>query len=401
MTKQDFGYMDFLKNSPLVDPKAFAKADDPLLSSTTAAWSVIYGQTVWVWANRQANFFGAIRKVPWQGSGVRVATSDPTNWTLGVGEEDTLTDAVKPTYALMKYPLKQVMTKIQYSRKQQLLSHAGDDSIPTPEQIRKDSAEGHILGINKMMLQNAELAAAGAAAVYDGSNPIYNGSSWVGTNIEALDRIISGDQEEGDLGGTHNGWYDPWDGSSYNRDAGTTYNAVVYNGDGTTTSAFTADSTLSLDAIDAMLYQCKKNGLKTENAFFLTGYSTYRRWKNLIDPKQRFVNPVNVTQDVNGVRTQRGVEGGFTVSSYENIPIILDQNCPYDAGALDKIFLIDQEHVFLRVMTPTIFVDNAWPNMIYRSAAWIKALEHESFFLTEGELVCTRFNTSGKVAALK
>ena len=395
MNDRFFGYEKLFNRSPTVDPR-FKKVDAPLLESTTAAHNIIYGATIWTWANRQCNAFAALKKVPWVGGGVRVATGDPATWATGLGEEGDvqLTDSVMPTYAYMKYGLKQIITKLQYSRKQLVLSKAGDDSIPTPEQLRRDCGEGHALGLNKMIMYNCETAAAALTADNTGT-----------AGLEFLDRIISADAEEDDLGGTYNHAYDPFvdGGGTYDRDSGTTHDSVVVHGDGTLcyqtgNPLFTTDATLTLDAIDTLYSNCRKNGLRTENAFWLTGWDTYMRWKNLIDPKQRFVDPVNVQFSVNGAQTEVGAKGGFTTSSYYNIPIIIDQNCPTDT--ISKIFLIDQSSVFLRIATPTILVDSEFPLIATRTTQK-KLLEYESFYLTEGELACTRFNTSGKLSALK
>jgi hypothetical protein len=394
--KPDDSYLRFFKQSWVYEElKKFTKADAPLLSSTTAAWNVIYGQAVWTWANRQANLYGALPKVPWTSSGVRVATADPATWTTGITEEQTLPESIRPTYAYMKFPLKQLLTVLQYSRKQLILSQKGDDSIPTPEQLQRDGAQGHIKGLNKMLNSNAETEAGAATANNDGIE-----------SLESIDRVISCGAEEADLGGTHDGWYDPWDGSSYNRDGAVVHDAVVVHGDGTLcygslpSVAFGTDATFGLDALDTLYLNCRKNGLEPENAFFYTGWDTYMRWKQLIDPKERFFDPVRVNFDVNGVRTERGVEAGMLVSSYYNIPIIVDADCPTDAG-ISKVFLLDKSSLFLRIATPPTLFDTNWPPMLYRSAAWVKALEYESFWLTEGELCCTRFNTNGKLCALK
>jgi hypothetical protein len=410
---EDFGYEMFLKNSQKLSQKGmgffgvnrrlqtplgkeFAKANAPLLSSTTAAWNVVYGRMVWNWTNRQVNAWSALAKQKWTSSGVRVSTSDPATWTHGLTEEETLGDSVKPTYAYLKFPLRQLVTRIGYSRKQAILSGSGDDSIPTPEQLRKDAGEGHLLGVNKLMiLANAETAAGAASAHYAG-----------GKIMEAFDRLISCNAEENDLGGTHNGWYDPYDGSSYDRDSGTTHDAVVFHADGTNcyqtgNPAFGTDASFDIGVIDDLYRVCMDNGLKTENGFWLTGRDTYMRWKQWVEPKERFFDPVQVQLGVGGARTVTGTKAGFLVSSYYNMPIIIDQNCPKDT--ISKIFLIDRAHMFLRIATPTIFINNTFPAYIDDSGgggAGLK-LTHDAFYLTEGELCTTRYNTQGKISALK
>ena len=395
MKNYDFEYEKFVKQSPTLKP--FVKADAPLLSSTTAAFNQVYGRAVWCWVNRTPSLWSALMKQTWENSGIRVITADPT-WTAGIAEDATLADSVKPTYAYMKFPLRQMMTKFQYSRAQMILSK-NDDSIATPQQLVKDAAEGHIAGLETLIQKNAETEAGGASAIYAGG-----GSN--GYQPESIDRIISADAEEDDLGGTHNGWYNPWDGSSYDRDSGTTHDAVVVHGDGTLcyktgNPAFGTDATLSLDALDTLYLNCRKNGLDPRNAFFYTGWDTYMRIKQLIDPKERFVDPTRVSFTVNGVRTERGAEAGMLVSSYYGIPIIVGAKCPTDT--ISKIYLIDQSSIFMRVATPPTLFDSEFPTSasVDAGATWTKKLNYESFWLTEGNLVATRFNTSGKLCALK
>jgi hypothetical protein len=246
------------------------------------------------------------------------------------------------------------------------------------------------------LLANAETVAAdsGAAAANTAGVSLF----------EALDRIISCDAEEDDLGGTHDGWFDPWVGSAtVDRDSGTTYDAVVVHGDGTLcyqtgTPAFGTDATLTLDAKDTLLQNCLKNGLDKSNAFWLTGWDTYFRLKQLYEVKERYMNPMKVTYSVNGVQTQNGSDVGFGIASMDDIPIIIDQQCPSDT--ISKLYLVDKSNIFLRVATPTVAVNLGYPAFSTISSL-AQRLGYGEVLLTEGELVATRFNTSGKLCALK
>lgn len=405
MNDKSFGYYDLLRGSiddgilKLVDDDqfkmAFKKDDAPLVSTTTAAYNVVYGEYVWVWTNMYAPTIGALSKQPWKGSGVRVKTANSSTLVSGLTETEAIPASTLPTYAYIKYPLRQMLTRLDYSRKQYVLSKSGDDTIPTPEQLRRDKAEEHALGLNNALLANAETAAAAASANYDG-----------GKVFESLDRLISCDAEEDDLGGTtYGGWYDPYDGSSYDRDSGTTHDSVVVHGDGTLcyqtgNPTFTTDATFTLEALDTLYLNCRKNGLAVENAFWLTGWDTYMRIKQLYgDPKERFFDPTTVSFTVNGVRTEQGIEGGRTVSSYYGIPMIVDPNCTKDT--ISKVFLIDKSAVFMRVATPTVYLDFGFPAFSTISSALGQRLGYGAIFLTEGEIAVTRFNTSGKLCALK
>ncbi len=407
----DFGYTELLRygvnkmkdseyaasllgNVAIKEVDQFAKTDDVWLqTSTTGAVNPIYGAAVYSYVNNQANFFAALAKQPWVNSGIRIKTANPSTTITGMGETDALPASTLPTYALLRFPLKQMATRMDWTAKMQRVSASGDDTIPTPSQLQQDVAEAHALGLNTSLLSNAETEAANATANYAGVSV-----------FESIDRIISADAEEDDLGGTHSNWYDPYiTTATIDRDSDTTYDSVVVHGDGTLcyqtgNPTFTADATLTLDAKDVLLQNCLKNGLKKENAFWLTGWDTYFRLKQLYEVKERYMNPVNVSFSVNGVQTQSGQPVGFGVPSMDDIPIIIDQNCPKDT--ISKLFLIDRSNIFLRIATPTTAIDLGYP-AFSTSTSLAQRLGYGKVLLTEGEIVCTRFNTSGKLCALK
>jgi len=391
-----YGYNELMENSLQKDLgffgwyRKFAKADDPLLTSTTGVLQEFYGKTVWDWINREANTFAVLPKKPWTKSGWRVITADPSSIISGVTETGSIPDTVQPTWAALKTSFKQMITAIEYSRKMALLSKTGDDTISLDE-YRNWAANAHKLGLDQALLEDAESTAGSLSANYAGKDL-----------LESIDRIISNDAEEDDVGGSYDHAFDPWKkyGSTIDRDTGTTYDAVVVHGDGTVTFQggnpdFTTDATFNLDAVDALVYQTRKNGANPRNQVFITGWDTYRRWKQLVEPKERFFNPVKVQLTVNGVQTERGVEAGITLSSYNDIPIIVDHNCPKDT--ISRIYLLDLETLFIKVVTPTTYLT---PEQTSQYLAKDKLTE-EYWFLTEAETICTRFKTQGKLRSLK
>lgn len=404
----DMGYFDLLRQGiengvsslalarkPDNEIDRFVKTDDALFaSSATAAWNTMYGAFVHVWTNMKTPTWAALAKQPWSKSGIRVKTADSSTLVTGMGETDALPASTNPTYALMKFGLKQMVTRMDWTSKMQRLSASGDDCIPTPAQLEKDKTEEHIKGLSTLgILVNAETAAAAAGANNSGV-----------TVFEALDRIISCDAEENDLGGTHTGWYDPWaDAMTADRDSGTTFDAVVVHGDGTLcyqtgNPAFGTDATLTLDAKDVLLRNCQKNGLEKQNAFWMTGWDTYYRLKQLYEVKERIMNPVNVSFSVNGVSTESGAAVGMQLASMDDIPIIIDPNCPKDT--IDKLYLIDRSNIFMQLATPTVSIDLGYPAFSTISSL-AQRLGYGKILLTEGELCATRLNTSGKLCALK
>jgi len=334
----DLGYYDLLKRGmqPMEDQPisagilgqlhvkeldTFAKTDDaPLLSTTTAAVNPIYGQVVYSWLNNEAPFLNALASQPWTIDGIRIKTANGTRRFTGLASQDALPAADKGTYALMRFPLKENATRYDWSMK--LVSLQGNDAIPTPQQLAVDRAEDHQLGWSEAILADAQAKAAGAAANNAGPD------TW-----ETIDRIISSNAEYTDLKGTHLGWYNPYVQTATIDRTGTVYDSVVVHGDGTNTYQtgnpnFAVDATLSLDAKDVMLQQCLKNGLKRENGFWMTGYDTYFRLKQLYEVKERYMNPQKYTFSVNGVSTPNGAQVGFTLASMDDMPIIVDPNAP-------------------------------------------------------------------------
>jgi len=247
-----------------------------------------------------------------------------------------------------------------------------------------------------MILENAEALAATSAGAYTGQH-----------KFEALDRIISCDEEEDDVGsvGGGTGMYDPWTlyevasgGTIWDRDAISAYEAVVVHGDGTVTPSMTTacgtDATFTLEAVDVLIDETQKGGADPRFQFFLTGYDTARRWAQLISPKQRFENYERVAVTVNGIQSVEGVRGGFRVATYDDIPIIRDPNCPKDG--ISRIFLIDSRSLFFKVATPTFLMSPAESESYVATNALIQA----HWLLTEGELWCTDPTVQGKLRSL-
>lgn len=396
------GWNDLMRSPSLGDDEHklpgsyFSKSDDPLLISTTAVWRAIMGKANWMFANLANPAFGALPKVPWDKSGERIITVEPTTAACqGVAEDGALPDSQKPTWAYHATQFKQIVTRIQVSRKMQRAAQLGDDTIDM-ETLKNWAFKHNAYEMGKMILEKAETAAGAAAADYAGKD-----------GLEALDRAISCDAEEDDLGGTHDGYYDPWTkyestagGTVWDRDSGTTYDAQVIHGDGTLcyqtgNPAFGTDATLSLETIDQLIDETQKNGANPRSQVFITGFDTARRWAQLVSPKQRFADYERMTVTVNGVEAVEGRRAGFRVGMYDDIPILRDKNCPKDT--ISKIFLVDTSSLFLKVATPTFLMA---PDEAESYLASDK-LQQDYWFLTELELWNTDPTVQGKLVSLK
>lgn len=376
----------------------FLKGDTPLLVDTAnfsrIRFSVVYGKMAWDWVNREHNVFSLLPKRPWERSGERILTGDPaTDVFQGVAETGALPDAQVPNYATHGTQFKQCIARFQVSRKMRKSAALGDDVL-TVEELRRWAAGGNVLGIEKAICENAEATIAAGTTTEN-----YTGKD----TFEGLDRIISCSEEEDDLDTNHGtSYYDPWQQyaeTAWDRDSGTTYDAIVVHGDGTyvtgSRSAFGTDATLTMEAVDVLLRETEKAGANPATQILVTGYDTYYRIKQLIETKQRFMDSVRVMKTVNGVNTVAGVEAGFPVASYEGRPIFKAANMPSDT--ISRIFCLDLASVYFKVVTPTILMapDEA------ESYLGLDKLVQDHWFLTEGETWCTNVKVQGKLRSAK
>jgi len=75
---------------------------------------------------------------------------------------------------------------------------------------------------------------------------------------------------------------------------------------------------------------------------WLTNDNTWVDWSALESPKQRHGEDT-FTQTINGIQTAEGGKGGYKLSTYNGIPIIIDSNVQEDTKG--RIYLLDLDHV--------------------------------------------------------
>jgi len=382
-------YKQLLVTSPITGPH-FTKADDPVLTSTTGVLQLTYGEMAFDWVNREHNLFGVLPKRPWERSGWRVITADPT-LPGGIGESAVIPDSVKPTYAALDTKPKQILLPYSYSDKDRKLAATGDDAIPPESELRAWAARAHALQIDADLFACAETACS---------------AHWTGTDdFETIDRIISCDEEDDDLASTFTDCFDAWKKYAtvaIDRDNATTYDSVVVHADGTVTpsaSAFGTDATFNMEAVDTLISECIKKGADRRSQVMITGYDTYNRMVQLEKVKERYMNPVRAVQTVNGIQTMPGADAGMLVSSYQDIPIIVCQNCPKDG--IQRIYLVDTRYLFIKLLTPTIFQSSTFPPQIDIGGTFGARLMDKHWFRTDGELICTNFKVQGKLRSAK
>ena len=82
------------------------------------------------------------------------------------------------------------------------------------------------------------------------------------------------------------------------------------------------------------------------------------------------LDSVFVQRDFNGVKTMPGRDGGILMSSFQNVPIIIDGNLSFDYTdgvnmvsdvMMGDIGLYDLDHLFMRILTPVELYTNPNP----------------------------------------
>ena len=151
---------------------------------------------------------------------------------------------------------------------------------------------------------------------------------------------------------------------------------------------------MALDDLDTAIAALLENGADYNNLVILTGYDTYQNLKALMQGTNggfKFALDGAAAANRNGVTGEAGLNFDSRVGAYDGLPIFLSQHVPKDGAA--RIYLLDLENLALRIAAPTTYVDNT--NLAVR-----QVLSREYAFITAGELVAYRRNTSGSIRDL-
>lgn len=356
--------------------KSIAKADAPILTTTTGFKNNVYGAMAFQQISQEANAFGILPKYPWQHSGWRAITADAgSSADGGITENSPLSDAVKPTVAEIDITVKEVSHNFIVSLRHDDLSKTGDDIFGSFDQARPIMAAKHAKAINQQLLVDADTLA--------------------GVNFESIDRVTISSAASVALS------YTAADEDIYgiDRSGASWADAVVSHNSGT-------DRTFSLDLMDDVLGTLEANGARTN--VILTGSDTKRRIISIARNSTRYagsVESVKVQIGVNGVQTDEGIDFGYKVATFEGIPIFTSQSVQKDT--LSRIYLLDtteQEGTGI----PRLGIALLRPTSYYESRAddgkgivANDAFAHRGLFYTSGELVCTFFKAQGSIRDLK
>lgn len=355
---------DLVKWTYSLDPSTIAKADSPVLSTTTGVYNPIYGQKVWSSLNQEPNAFAVLPKVVWDKSGWRVITTRAAPNGGGVAENATLPDTIKPAFLEVSTKPKVVAHTFNVSEMENFLSTKDDGLGDAMKVMREEMGKHHVEMVNKMLLTDNDTLA--------------------GNNVESIDRVVGSNSEIAGVGQTAN----DLDIYGLDRDAAASWaDAYVNHNSGT-------DRTFTIDLLDTTLTNLRTNGASPK--VILTGYDTQERIQQALQAQQRFLEKGTVVPTYNGVKGIEGVAGGFNVATYQGIPIICSKDVPQDT--ISRIYILDTDYLFFKVALPTMYFESG---MSSKDPFGINYLGDEGMYRTMGELICTRFNVQGKIRDLK
>ena len=345
------------------------KADSPLMSSTTGTYQAIFGRKVWSQLNQEFNAFSILPKKPWEKSGWRVTTAKP-DFTKGggVGENATLPETTKPTFAHVSTKPRTVAHTFDLSETAMFLADKDDGLGDARAVMKMEMAKHHTEHINQMLLTDVDTVS--------------------GNNFNSLDRITSSAFVE-----TASNFVDSaTDHDIYNltRAAGTATNWYDGNVDA---GAAGADRPLTLNILDGMFKSVWEDGGQPK--VILTGYDTLETIQQLLQPQQRFVEMKRVVPGVNGVKGVPGIQGGFMVATYNGVPIIPSKDVVKDGSS--RMYFLDTDYSWFTTAKPTLYHESGIET---GDPFGINRLGQMGMFHTMGELICTFFKASGKIRDL-
>ena len=352
--------------------------DDIKVSEMDGAFNTMFGAKVFNQLNTKSEVFKLLKKEAWTQSGFRALTARHAT-TLGVAEGGAFPETDHPELKEITLTLKEVVTPWQMSSKAEILSEADDGLGNLAAFMRREQGEAHAFFLDDQLTKSVE-------ADSDGST----GAGNAGNNFESLDRVTatlayvtdaqspSNSQDDCDMYGidiSSNAFFD----------AGHTH----FTDDG-------SNNALALDDLDTMIAALLENGADYNNLVMLTGYDTYQNLKALMQGTNgafKFNLAGAGAANQNGVTGEAGLNFDSRVGAYDGIPIFLSQHIPKDASGASRIYMLDMESLAMRIAAPTTYVDNT--NLAVR-----QVLSREYAFITAGELVAYRRNTSGSIRDL-
>jgi hypothetical protein len=311
--------------SPLERASRVAKVDDILNTGDDAgAFSYIFGALCHAQTLQQQNTYFAMPKEGYVMGGYRAKTAAAITSGVGIAEKSSAGDSAHPTYTEISVGLKEHEHNVSMSTRLQVM--AGADDV--------------VLWSNELQTGLTEFWTSLDTDLLQDTNTTAN------LNIESLDRVCATDAYETG----HS--YGAGDADIYSLDRSTlSWTEAYVNHNSDSNRAF--DQTYVDDIIaNSMSYWDQPHGSKSwSTKMFFTGPQTWTDWSNVEDSKQRFTQETTVVSMPGGLQEAVGQAGGFALSSYKTIPIIIDDNVTNDTSG-DRIYLIDGDATKISVGRP-------------------------------------------------
>jgi len=311
----------------ITDPMTMTK-DSPITTADTGAHNYIYGATAVIQYAQNANAYNAIGKSVWPSSGFRVNYTAAVSSGIGVAQSSDRPATIEPTYLEVSVLPKEIAIATELSDVLVILGET-DDAVTFS--VNKEQVESNVMNS------------------WD-TDMLVDGNTLAGNNFESLDRVTASSTTSSNLGWTTA----DEDLHGLDRSSYTWFNAQSYDASG-------SDRYLTRSHLDTALYAALpyfSNPSERSSAFWLTGYTTMPSWESLEEAKQ-FLTTGYSQIDVNGVKTQPGLEGGVSLMRYKGIPIIQDNNVVADT--LERIYLLNSEYVKMVMGRPLEFLTSDNP----------------------------------------
>ena len=356
-----------------------AKSDDNMTTANDQYFNVMFGASVFNQLNTKSEVFKLLNKAGWTQSGWRVLTQRHAN-TVGKAEGDALGTTDHPELKEMSATIKEVTTRWDTTTRAELLADADDGIKGLAAFLRKENGEAHAFFLDKQLLASVNTSDADTVAQDDSNN-----------NFESIDKMTTSTTANDNDSDIPNHIEDMYlvDRSAAGFTEWMQPAACIQGG-----TPGTAE-TLDLDDLDTLIRSCLENGANYQDLFFLTGHDTLYNLKKKIAVQANSLGQFDVRAQaagsINGVAGQAGLNFDTRVGYYDGIPIFVSQHVTKDTAS--KIYLLDRTAMELRIAAPTTYI--ASENLVTTNA-----LKKQFAFITAGELIVYRFNTSGKLTDL-
>ena len=355
------------------------KSATELTTADADYFNVMFGASVFNQLNTRSEVFKLLDKAGWTQSGWRVMYQRHAN-TAGVAEGDALGTADQPELKEMSATIKEISTRWDTTTRAELLADADDGIKGLAAFLRKENGEAHAFYLDKQLLASVNTSDAATVAQDDSNNNLESiDKMTTSTAAVAADSDIANHIEDMYLVDRGAAGYTEW-----------MQPAACIQG----STEGTAEA-LTIDKLDTLIRSSLENGANYQDLFFLTGHDTLYNLKSKLTVLSNSLGQFDIRQQaataLNGASSEGGLNFDTRVGYYDGIPIYVSQHVTKDTAS--KIYLLDRTAMELRIAAPTTYI--ASENLVTTNA-----LKKQFAFITAGELIVKRFNTSGKITDL-